>query len=160
LVGVGVVVGVVVGGLGVVVGGLGVVVGGLGVVVGGFGVVVGGFGVVVGGYRVVIDVIVAVVVSAEVIVAVRVAVPDRRRLLQNRNASEVCPTKASRPHFSTITLLETIPSEIALSKSYHQVSLRLASPVVVSPRSLAHLHLQQEPPQQEALPSSLDLSLN
>jgi hypothetical protein len=160
LVGVGVVVGVVVGGLGVVVGGFGVVVGGLGVVVGGFGVVVGGFGVVVGGYRVVNDVIVAVVVSAEVIVAVRVAVPDCSKLLQKRSASEVCPTKASRPHFSTIVRLDTKLSVLVLSKSYHREFLRSVSPVVVSPQSLAHSHMQPKRPQREALPSSSGLSLN
>jgi len=58
-------------------------------------------GVDVGGYKVVYVVVFTVVVCPEVIVAVRVAVPDLNRLLQKSSASEVCPTKASRPHFST-----------------------------------------------------------
>jgi hypothetical protein len=59
----------------------------------------------VGGYRVVYVVVLTVVVSAEVTVAVRVAVPDCSRLLQNSSASDVCPTNASRPHFSTERLV-------------------------------------------------------
>jgi predicted sugar kinase len=96
--GFGVVVGVDVGGFGVVVG----------VDVGGLGVEVGGFGVVVGGYSVVYVVVLTVVVSPVVIVAVLVAVPDCNRLLQKSNASEVCPTNASRPHFSTGSLISIV----------------------------------------------------
>lgn len=46
-------------------------------------------------------VVLTVVVSPAVIVAVFVAVPDCNRLLQKSSASEVCPTNASKPHFST-----------------------------------------------------------
>ena len=68
----------------------------------GFGVEVGGLtvelGFLVGGYRVVQTVVLVVVVSREVYVDVRTAVPPFKMLLQNSNASEVWPMKASRPH--------------------------------------------------------------
>jgi hypothetical protein len=54
-----------------------------------------------GGYKVVITVVLVVVVTPVVKVVVIVAVPLFRILLQNNKASEVCPTKASSPHFST-----------------------------------------------------------
>jgi uncharacterized membrane protein len=56
---------------------------------------------VVGGYNVIITVVFTVVVMPLVIVAVCVAVPDFRRLLQSKSASEVCPTKESNPHCET-----------------------------------------------------------
>lgn len=67
-----------------------------------FGVEVGG--VEVGGYRVVYTVVLIVVVVPAVTVAVFVVgtpPPCFKRLLQNNRASEVCPTKASRPHEDT-----------------------------------------------------------
>ena len=69
-----------------------------------FGVDVGGLEEEVGadgGNKVVTTVVLFVVVETEVTVAVNVAVPPRRMLLQNIYASEVCPTKASRPHLAT-----------------------------------------------------------
>ena len=51
---------------------------------------------VVGGYKVTYVVVWIIVVAPVVTVAVLVAVPDLRKLLQNTNASEVCPMKASR----------------------------------------------------------------
>lgn len=103
------------GGVGVIdVGGLTVVDGGdelgLGVEVGGVDV---GLGVDVGGRTdelggdggdiVVTTVLVVVVVALAVYVVVVVAVPPFKMLLQNINASDVWPTNASNPHFSTAT---------------------------------------------------------
>lgn len=80
-------------------GGLGVDEGGgLTVVVGGRTVVVGAAD---GGYSVVHTVVFDVRVSRLVEVIVCVAVPPFSMLLQNSNASAVCPTKASSPHSET-----------------------------------------------------------
>ena len=65
------------------------------------GLDVGGLADEVGGYKVVMTVVRIVVVSREVYVDVRVAVPPFRMLLQNRDASAVCPIKASNPHLAT-----------------------------------------------------------
>jgi hypothetical protein len=67
-------------------------------------VLVGGRGVelgVVGGYNVVYTVVFVVVVSRAVEVEVTVAVPPFKMLLQNNEASDAWPKKASSPHFAT-----------------------------------------------------------
>jgi hypothetical protein len=88
----------------------GVLDGGFGVDDGGFGVDEGGLGVELGaavldgGYSVVYTVVFTVVVSRAVYVAVDVAVPPTppfNKLLQNNDASAVCPANASSPHRST-----------------------------------------------------------
>jgi hypothetical protein len=76
----------------------------LGVEVGGLDV--GGLAVDEGGYRVVMTVTRVVVVSREVYVAVVMAVPPFRMLLQNNDASAVCPIKASNPHLPTTPVLD------------------------------------------------------
>lgn len=68
------------------------------------GLDVGGLADDVGGYRVVMTVTRVVVVSREVYVAVKVAVPPLSMLLQNRDASASCPIKASNPHLPTVNV--------------------------------------------------------
>jgi hypothetical protein len=46
----------------------------------------------------VVVLLVVVTVVVPPLVTVSVAVPDLKMLLQKINASEVCPSKASRPH--------------------------------------------------------------
>jgi hypothetical protein len=53
------------------------------------------------GLTVVVIFLVVVVVVVYLLVTVAVAVPDLRMLLQNRSASEVWPSNASRPQSST-----------------------------------------------------------
>lgn len=55
-------------------------------------------------------VVFVVVVSRDVYVVVKVAVPPFRMLLQKSSASEVCPSKASSPHLLTRTLSASCPS--------------------------------------------------
>ena len=84
----------------------------------------GGAGVDVG-RSVVTTVVLLVVVAVAMTVAVTVAVPPAKILLQNIDASAVCPTKASRPHFETRRMSAFGFLQTVLGKLYHHLRSRL-----------------------------------